>query len=99
MDALSSISPVSLDTSILAERVSPTVATSKAFGTYLANAASETIGTIRAGETAMIDGLSGKGSLQDAVSAVLAAESSLQSVMAIRDKAISAYNEILRMPI
>ena len=65
----------------------------------MSDAAKETVATIRSGETAMINGLSGKGSMQDAVNSILAAESSLQATMAIRDKAITAYNEILRMPI
>lgn len=99
MDGISSISSVSLETSLSAERVSSTSAVAKTFGDYVTDAAKETVATIRSGETAMINGLSGKGSMQDAVNAIIAAESSLQATMAIRDKAITAYNEILRMPI
>lgn len=99
MDGISSISSVSLETLLPAERVSSPSAVAKTFGDYVTDAAKETVATIRSGETAMINGLSGKGSMQDAVNAIIAAESSLQATMAIRDKAISAYNEILRMPI
>lgn len=99
MDGISSISSVSLETSLPTERVSSTSAVAKTFGDYVTDAAKETVATIRSGETAMINGLSGKGSMQDAVNAIIAAESSLQATMAIRDKAITAYNEILRMPI
>jgi len=99
MDGISSISSISLETSLPAERVSSTSAVAKTFGDYVTDAAKETVATIRSGETAMINGLSGKGSMQDAVNAIIAAESSLQATMAIRDKAITAYNEILRMPI
>ncbi len=41
----------------------------------------------------------GKVELIDAVTAVSSAETSLQSVIAIRDQVISAYQEIMRMPI
>lgn len=99
MDGISSISPISLGSTLSAERVTSTSAAAKTFGQFMTDAAKETVDTIRSGETAMINGLSGKGSMQDAVSAILAAESSLQATMAIRDKAITAYNDILRMPI
>ena len=39
------------------------------------------------------------GDLVDVVSAVNAAEMSLETVVAIRDKVIAAYQDILRMPI
>lgn len=99
MDAIPSISSLSLDTSLSTDRISSTSATAKAFGDYVADSVKETVSTIRSGETAMINGLNGKGSMQDAVNSIIAAESSLQATMAIRDKAITAYNEILRMPI
>lgn len=41
----------------------------------------------------------GKGDLVDVVSAMNSAEMSLETVVAIRDKVISAYQEIMRMPI
>lgn len=99
MNEISSISPLSLSSTLSVDRTTATAATAKSFGSFMADAAKETVNTIRSGETAMINGLSGKGSMQNAVSAILAAESSLQATMAIRDKAITAYNEILRMPI
>lgn len=99
MNPITPIAPLSIDTSLSTDQASSTASIGKSFGTYMANAAQETVNTIKSGETAMIDGLSGKGSMQDAVNAVIAAEASLQTVMAIRDKAITAYNEILRMPI
>jgi flagellar hook-basal body complex protein FliE len=41
----------------------------------------------------------GAADLQDLVAAVNAAELSLQSVVAVRDRIIGAYQDILRMPI
>ena len=43
--------------------------------------------------------LSGKGSLADVISAVSSAETALTTVVAVRDKVISAYQEIMRMPV
>jgi len=73
--------------------------TGEDFGTFLKQAAAETVGTIRSGETAMRDGLSGKAGPQEVVNAILAAETTLQTVVAIREKAVNAYNELLRMQV
>jgi flagellar hook-basal body complex protein FliE len=43
--------------------------------------------------------LAGKGELIDVVTSLTAAEASLETVIAVRDKVISAYQEIARMPI
>jgi flagellar hook-basal body complex protein FliE len=43
--------------------------------------------------------VAGKAQLIDVVTAVSSAQTSLETVMAIRDQAISAYQEIMRMPI
>ena len=43
--------------------------------------------------------LTGKAELADVVTAIAHAESTLQTVVTVRDKVISAYQEILRMPI
>jgi flagellar hook-basal body complex protein FliE len=41
----------------------------------------------------------GKAELVDVVTSISAAEASLETVMAVRDQVISAYQEIMRMPI
>ena len=41
----------------------------------------------------------GQADIVDVVTAIAAAETQLQTVMAVRDQVISAYQEILRMPI
>jgi flagellar hook-basal body complex protein FliE len=47
----------------------------------------------------MANQVQGKAQLVDVVTAVSAAQSSMETVMAIRDQVISAYQEIMRMPI
>ena len=53
----------------------------------------------RAAETQMSAMVQGQGSLIDVVTAVSSAEASLETVIAVRDQVISAYQEIMRMPI
>jgi len=69
------------------------------FGDLLAESIGEAVAANRSSEDISIQAASGQSDLQDVVEAVNAAEISLQTVVAIRDRVISAYQEILRMPI
>jgi len=69
------------------------------FGKMLQGAMESTLKSTQNAETMMTQQQSGKVELIDAVTAVASAETSLQSVIAIRDQVISAYQEIMRMPI
>lgn len=69
------------------------------FGALLAQSVDDAIKTNRESERVSIQAASGQADLQDVVEAVNAAEISLQTVVSIRDRVISAYQEILRMPI
>lgn len=53
----------------------------------------------KAAETQMAAQVQGKAQLIDVVTAVSSAEASLQTVMAVRDQVISAYQEIMHMTI
>jgi len=53
----------------------------------------------RAAETQMASVVQGQGNLIDVVTAISSAEASLETVMAVRDQVIQAYQEIMRMPI
>jgi flagellar hook-basal body complex protein FliE len=54
---------------------------------------------MRKSEAVSIGGINGTAPLQDVVEHVMSAEQSLQTAIAIRDKVVSAYQEISRMPI
>jgi flagellar hook-basal body complex protein FliE len=54
---------------------------------------------LKSSEAKAVEALSGRASLQDVVEAVTEAELSLQKMTAVRDRVISAYQEIMRMPI
>lgn len=53
----------------------------------------------RGAEQQMAMAVQGQGSLIDVVTAVSSAEASLETVIAVRDQVIQAYQEIMRMPI
>ena len=69
------------------------------FGNVLADTMKEALGTMRAGETAAVQGAAGQGDIVQVVNSVTAAELTLETVVAIRDKVISAYQDIMKMPI
>lgn len=54
---------------------------------------------MRSAETASAKQVAGKGDLIDVVTAVGAAETALDTVVAVRDRMVNAYSEIMRMQI
>jgi flagellar hook-basal body complex protein FliE len=73
--------------------------TGPSFGAVLEKAAKDSIGVMRRSENMTAAAAVGKADLTDVVQAVTNAEMTLQTVTTVRDKVISAYQEILRMPI
>src|SRR5277367_5609072 len=69
------------------------------FGQALAQVIGSAVDTLQTGEAVAIQGLEGAASPMKLVDSVMAAQRSLQTVLAIRDKAVSAYQEISRMAI
>jgi flagellar hook-basal body complex protein FliE len=69
------------------------------FGDVLGQMAMDAIGVVKSGEATAIAGVRGQASTQQVVEAVMAAEQTLQTSVAIRDKVVSAYLEISRMSI
>ena len=69
------------------------------FSDVLAQVAKDAIQTTKSAETASMQAVEGKADLNQVVGAVTAAELTVQTVTAVRDRVISAYQEILRMPI
>jgi flagellar hook-basal body complex protein FliE len=69
------------------------------FAQILKSAMTEVVQSSKNAETQMTNQVQGKAELVDVVTAISAAETSLETVMAVRDQVISAYQEIMRMPI
>jgi flagellar hook-basal body complex protein FliE len=69
------------------------------FASFFRSLAQQSVGTMQAGEQASIQGLAGSLDAQSVVEAVAAAELTLQTVTAVRDRVVEAYQELIRMPI
>ena len=69
------------------------------FSQMLTNVMGDMTQQTRAAETNMTQAVQGQGSMIDVVTSISSAEASLQTVIAVRDQVISAYQEIMRMPI
>lgn len=59
----------------------------------------ESIDTARRSESLSMDAMANKAELHELVTAVSQAELTVQTVVAVRDKVITAYQEIIKMPI
>jgi flagellar hook-basal body complex protein FliE len=70
-----------------------------AFSEILKNAMNDTVQSSKAAEQAMIKQVQGKADLVDTVTAISSAQSNLDTVMAIRDQVINAYQDVLKTPI
>ncbi len=69
------------------------------FGDILKSAMSDAVQSSRTAETQMIKQAQGKADLIDVATAVQSAQASLQTVLAVRDQVIQAYQQIMQMPI
>jgi flagellar hook-basal body complex protein FliE len=69
------------------------------FSNLVENQAQQTLNDLHVAEKATIQGVTGKADLTDVVTAVSSAEATLQTVVAVRDRVIGAYLDILKMPI
>jgi flagellar hook-basal body complex protein FliE len=69
------------------------------FADLLKQAADGAVGVLKQGEAASLKAVTGKADISEVVTAVTNAEVALQTVTAVRDRVIQAYQDILRMPI
>ncbi|XBQ15327.1 MAG: flagellar hook-basal body complex protein FliE [Oceanicaulis sp.] len=69
------------------------------FGEMVKSAVGSVEDSVRTAETMTAQAATGQAELVDVVTAVAAAEVQLETVVAVRDQVIRAYQEIMRMPI
>jgi flagellar hook-basal body complex protein FliE len=69
------------------------------FGSVLQNALNGAVDTGHTAETSAMQAISGDGNLTEVVTALSRAELALQTATTIRDRVISAYQDIMKMPI
>lgn len=62
-------------------------------------ASTDFLETLRSGEETVKAGLAGRADPQAVVEALAATELAVQTAVAVRDKVVEAYQEILRMPV
>jgi flagellar hook-basal body complex protein FliE len=74
-------------------------ASGASFTQTLAQVVDDAVGSMQSGEAAAIQGLQGNMQPFKVVEAIMGAQRTLQQTLAIRDKAVSAYQEISRMAI
>jgi flagellar hook-basal body complex protein FliE len=77
----------------------PDPAAARGPGDALAAAATDFFETMRAGEEVVKAGLAGRADAQAVVEALAQTELAVQTAVAVRDRVVEAYQEILRMPV
>lgn len=76
-----------------------TAAGDSSFGAALQGAVTNLTDLGKDADAKSVQALSGKGNLTDVVMAVSKAEMALQATVAVRDKVVSAYQDIMRMAV
>lgn len=71
----------------------------QSFADVMGSLASDMASSLKRSEVVSMQGMRGEADTRQVVDAVMNAEQSLQTAIAIRDKVVSAYLEIARMPI
>lgn len=69
------------------------------FGDMLARAMQGVVDAGHQADAQSMQAIAGQGNLTDVVTAVSRAELALQSAVAIRDRVVQAYQDVMRMPI
>lgn len=69
------------------------------FSSMVKDAIAETSNIVQKSEKLSIQGVSGKADIQDVVLAVANAEQALETIVTVRNTAVQAYQEIMRMTI
>jgi flagellar hook-basal body complex protein FliE len=83
----------------LGDPASDAQAPAQDFASLVQDALGHAVEAGKEAETTSEKQIAGNGELVDVVTALTAAETSLDTIVAVRDRVISAYQEISRMPI
>jgi flagellar hook-basal body complex protein FliE len=69
------------------------------FGAMVQTAIADAASSVRVADQAGVASATGRTDIVDVVTAIAQAETTLETVIAVRDQVIQAYQEIMRMPI
>lgn len=72
---------------------------SDTFSSMLTSFSKDAVSTLKTGETMSVAGLNSHATTQSVVEAVMAAQEKLQTALAVRDKAVAAFQDVTRMSI
>ncbi|HEX4293415.1 MAG TPA: flagellar hook-basal body complex protein FliE [Rhizomicrobium sp.] len=82
-----------------AAQTAATAGTQGNFTDFLSDAIKDGMQTMKTGEQMATQEVAGKANIVDVVNAVNSAELTLDTVVAVRDKVVQAYQSIMNMPI
>jgi flagellar hook-basal body complex protein FliE len=85
--------------SLAPQKIDSNQAAASDFTQVLSQVSNDAVNKLKTAEATSISGLQGKASVQQVVESVMAAEQTLHTAVAIRDKVIAAYQELSRMTI
>ena len=94
--AYQSIAKIGADASAASRAATPVQAN---FTDFLSDAIKDGVQTMKQGEQMATQQVAGNANIVDVVNAVNAAEITLDTVVAVRDKVVQAYQSIMNMPI
>ncbi|MCM2291401.1 flagellar hook-basal body complex protein FliE [Allorhizobium sp. BGMRC 0089] len=84
---------------VTTQNSTPGTATGASFGEVMGSMMTDAMDSLKTAETNSIGGMLGKVSTREVVDSVMAADRTLQTAMAFRDKLVSAYLDITKMQI
>lgn len=94
--SLKTLAPIARETVVAPE---PNGAAGNSFGSMIQSMVSDAAGSLRTAEAESAKQVAGKGDMIDVVTAIGAAEMALDTVVAVRDRVVNAYSEVMRMQI
>jgi flagellar hook-basal body complex protein FliE len=83
----------------LPSAATPSMGAAETFGAAMRTAVTRTVDTLQSAEAISLKALVGEADTRQVADAVMSAEQSLQTAIAIRDKIVTAYLEVSRMQI
>jgi flagellar hook-basal body complex protein FliE len=98
-NGLDEIGSTSSKSTFGAQAATPGQNTGMDFGSVMSQMATDTVNSLKGAESMSFKGIQGKANTREVVDAVLEAQQSLQTAMALRDKIVSAYLEVTKMQI
>ena len=69
------------------------------FADFMSNLGTSFVDNLKTAEKTSMNGVMGKASAREVVESVMTADQTLQTAIAFRDKIVSAYLEVVKMPI